>query len=226
MATLFSDLFSEFVENRIRDAKLAERYTPDILSSVLASWLKTARELFRDLSIENPNFTTNKMEDVVESTLQMYRYSFTGTSDSRNLDPQPTENSSFYVTLNGVVLSADKYYYNEITNQMIIQDVPNQLNNIYIGAYTDGQFNQTLNLTERGIVLDIMQMNYIDLQVANEKTINQRVYGKDYGMYSQANHLTTLNDTIDMKYKRIIQKMNLYSYRQDPEELTKLGGKQ
>ena len=223
MATQFSVLFTDFLNNKVRDVNLATRYTPDALSELLSGWLKDGRELFRDLAIEDETATIPKMEDVVESTRTIYEYSFTGTSNTTVLSPVPTVGSEFYATVNDEVWI--DFSYDEGTNEMTINNAPDQLNTVDIGAYFDGQFNQTLNLTEQRVLVDIMQLVFSDVQVMNEKLLNQRVYGKDYGMHSQANHITSMERLTDIRYIRLVQRMNLYTYRQDPDELSGLGGR-
>lgn len=222
MATLFADIYEEFLENKVRDVNLATRYTPDALSGLLSNWLKDAREVFRDIAIEELGFTENKMEDVVPSTRSTYSFVEDGETATLTLDPKPETNSEIYVSVNGIATTSFTF---TSPDGLEVTNMPDQTGNeIYVGAYKDGQFNQTLNLVEIRTMTDLMQLVFMDVQTANEKLLNQRVYGKDYGLHSQANHINAMEKLTDKRYMRIVQRMNLYSYRQDPEELARLGG--
>lgn len=220
MATQFSDLYDEFLQTEVEDTKLQSR-TPDYLSFYLALLLKRARERFRDLAYRNSGFQLLKMEDVVESVRQTYDFSATGTSTTQTLSPAPPANAEFYVTVNNVVTTS--FTFDSGTNEITITNMPNQTNTIYVGTYTDGQFNQTLNLTENGIIIDLMGNEYLKDKNKAEKHINQRVYGRDYGMHSQASHIKSITETYDLFDKRIAQRINLYTYRQSPDNLERLG---
>lgn len=222
MATQWNTLYKEFLNNKVRDVNLATKYTEYELQTLLDGWLKDARNVFRDLAIDEEGATIKKMEDVTNPTINTYEYQFNGTSDTRELIPNPSVDSSFGVYVNEEVWT--DYTYNENTFEMTIDNTPNQLNDVYIEVKSSGQFNQTLNLYEERIVLDLMQLVFIDEQLINEKLLNQRVYGKDYGMHSQANHIGALDRLSDRRYIRVVQRMNLYTYRQDPDELSGLSG--
>lgn len=222
MATSFSGFFEEFLNRKAKDINFVNSFTPDYLSVFLSDLIMESREMLRDLVVEISGSDANKMEDVTESSRSIYEYNFTGTSDTRVLNPPPATNSQFYVQLNGIP-HAD-FSFNESNNEMTINNAPDGDNSVYIGAYFDGQFNNSLNLTERGLILDFMQLAYIDTQVVKEKLLNQRVYGKDYGMHSQAAHIKSMESLYDMKYRRLYQRVMMYTYRQDPDELRRLGG--
>ena len=220
MATQFSDIYDEFLQTEVEDTKLQSR-TPDYLSFYLALLLRRARERFRDLAYQNSGFELLKMEDVVESVRRTYDFSATGTSVIEILDPAPPTDAEFYVTVNSIATTS--FTFNSGTNEITITNMPNQENTIYVGAYTDGQFNQDLNLTETGIVVDLMGNEYLKDKNKAEKHINQRVYGRDYGMHSQASHVKAIAETYDLFDKRIAQRINLYTYRQSPDNLEGLG---
>lgn len=103
--------------------------------------------------------------------------------------------------------------------------MPNQANTIFIGAYVNGEFNQTLTLTERGIFVDLMGIIYLKDKKKKALHINQSVYGSDYRMHSQASHIRALDDMYNINYELILRKINLYTYRNSLDSLKRLGGK-
>ena len=225
MATQFSDLYEQFLSRKVKDTNFISSFTPDFLSEFLFNLVNEGRQMLRDVIVEVATSSNNKMEDIVDSQRETYEYTFTGTSNTTVLSPTPPSSPNFYITVNDVVWSSDDFSFNSGNSELTINNAPSTgTNSVSVGAYTDGQFNNTLNLTEIGLVLDFMQLAYIDTQLTDEKLLNQRVFGNDYGLHSQANHIKALASDYDEKYKRLYQRVNLYTYRQDPDDLSGLGG--
>jgi hypothetical protein len=221
MSVEFADLYDKFIVTKVEDTNFATNYTPYELSKFLYGLLDTSISYFYDTIMYDG---TSPFEDLTDSQYSDYSYDFTGTSDTRVLTPTPYAGSSFTVEVNDV--EWEDYSYDSGTGEMTISNTPNGDNEIFVGAYYDGEFTQDLNRVEKDILLEGMTVQYIEKQMNKEKTLNQRIYGKDYDMYSQANHLNSLRETYNSKREKLEQRIIVYSYRQDEDDLSGLGGRE
>ena len=220
MATPFVDLFEEFLIREVDSAKILS-YKVDFRYNLLSSLLYGGREMYRDIIYSNDGLALNKAEDCIEFQRQTYNYTTTNTTFVQVLSPIPPTNASFYVEVNNV--ASQNFSYDPLTYTITITGLTGT-SNIYIGAYLNGQFNQTLNLTERGLFVRLMGLQWLRDKIKTDKLICQKVYGKDWGMHSQANHLKELDDLYKYEYDSVYKDIMLYSYRNSPHDLQELGG--
>lgn len=210
MSTPFTELFEEFLITEINDSDF-NSYSVDMRYNVLNNLLTRSREYFRDLIIENATGYDNKAEDISDFKRTTYSSVETGTTATITLIPPPTTDTpTIYVTINDE--DYEKFTYNSTTNEVLIIGMPNQANSVFIEAI-DGRFNQTLTLTEKGIFVDIMGNIYLKDKIKQDIHVNQSIYGKDYGMHSQANQLKELQNIYKQNNDRIRQDIVMYTWR-------------
>jgi hypothetical protein len=82
------------------------------------------------------------------------------------------------------------------------------------------QFNVDLTLTEIEILSNWMKLEWLDQQVNRIELLRQSLSSKDYAMYSQANHLSSLISLRDSTLRDVQTLMKYYSY--DNNDLTEL----
>lgn len=210
MATPFISVFDKFLETEIDDNSFS-MYTDDLQYKKLSNLLFRARSKFRDIIISN-NLTENKSEDVIPFQRETYSFTSTLTSETFVLSPAPPENSNFYVSVNDI--ETYDYIFDSINNEVTINNMDSGDKNIYVGAYVNGQFNQTLNLTEFNIMVDLMGIYYLKDKVKKQTLIVQNIQGRDYSLSgTQANHIKSLSDLYNKREYKIEQDIILYAYR-------------
>jgi hypothetical protein len=82
------------------------------------------------------------------------------------------------------------------------------------------QFNVDLSLTEIEILANWMRLEWLDQQVNRIELLRQSLSSKDYAMYSQANHLSSLISLREATFKDVLSLMKYYSY--DNNDLSEL----
>lgn len=211
MATPFTELFDEFLQTEVDD-EIYTTFTDDLAFKNLSLLLRRAREIFRDIILSETRSADNKAEDVVEFQRQTYNFQATGTSVTQVLSPDPPSNAIFFVSVNNI--ETTDFTFNSGTNEITINNMPNQTNDIYVGAYVNGQFNQTLNLTEIGIFVTLMGLVYLKDKIKKDTLLRHQLEGADYRHSgTQGNHIRALQATYNDKYRRMKQEIIMYAYR-------------
>jgi len=125
-------------------------------------------------------------------------------------------------TEDNLAIELSKYIYRSIgicRNYLIPRvDINNYTktssDGITIGNFTDDLNDQEITYIARG-----MTVPYLEFQLQKQKHLNQLVYGKDYQVHSQANHMKEVRETIKNVREELIQDMVMNSYQQDSDEL-------
>lgn len=222
MATLFKTLFDDFLSTEVNSLNLGN-YSPPQLSNYLSILLKRSREEFYNYAYISGNSTIFKMDDVIEFYNQEYLYTFTGVTFTTTLSPLPNSGVSFYITVDGIATT--NYTYITSTGVLTLSNMSNLFHNIDVIAFLDGQFNQSLSLVEQGILTDLMATTFLKDKIKEQKLYNMALTGKDEGIKSQANHLIALNKIYREDKKDIEQRMYVYTYQSNPNQLKGLGAK-
>ena len=123
-------------------------------------------------------------------------------------------------TEDNLALELSKYIYRSIgiCRDYLYKDINNYTATSSDGI-TVGSFNDTLNYQEISFIARGMTIPYLEFQLQKQKHLNQIVYGKDYSVHSQANHIKEVRETIDDTDSRLKQDMVMYSYQQDTNKL-------
>lgn len=212
IATLFSDLFDIFLETEVTSKDLL-KYNPPLLAKNLSLLLKRARSEFYNLAFPNPPSVINKMDDIINFYMENIEQNSTGVNSIQIqlLLETPTD-PQFFIEVNGNYTS--NYIYDSLLKIVTINGLNPSLNNLIdLYCYKDGAFNQTLSLIEEDILVDWMGVVFLKDKIKTQKIYNQAIYGKDEGLYSQANHLKELQNTYNENRKAVITKSIEYTYR-------------
>jgi hypothetical protein len=129
-------------------------------------------------------------------------------------------------TEEALALELSRYIYRSIG---ICRDYLNKDINNYTPTteginYAVGSFNDDLNYQEISFIARGMTIPYLEFQLQKQKHLNQIVYGKDYQVKSQSQHIREVREVIDDTEKRLKQDMIMYSYLQSSDKLKGLGG--
>lgn len=209
MATSFDDIYAQF-ENRATDADVSSYdnlYYYQMYQSLKYAIAEFKKGCYKDLN-DRVNFSQNI-------------YQFTGDGNTKDfvLNPIPSE-STFYISINGTQTTS----YTFLVDTISFFTAPALNDEIYIGCYDIGQFNETLNDEEISILADGLKVNLVSKNLYTTKQLSQMIYGNSIGMNSQANHNKTNRDIDEYMYKRWKQRMVDYTYYNDPDDLTGLMG--
>jgi hypothetical protein len=129
-------------------------------------------------------------------------------------------------TEDALALELSRYIYRAIG---ICRDYLNKDINNYTPTtegidYVVGSFNDDLNYQEISFIVRGMTIPYLEFQLQKQKHLNQIVYGKDYQVRSQSQHIREVREVIDSTEKRLKQDMTMYSYLQSSDKLKGLCG--
>ena len=221
MSTTFEDLFDQFLETEIDSFDIA-KYNPPQLLKYLSNLLKRSRQEVYNLLYSNPQSIANKMDDVIEFNYKEYSYNFTGTTFTQVLNPTPSENSLFYITVDDI--QTTNFTYDNLTNTLIINGMLNKLNSIDVTTYISGQFNQTLTLIEQGILIDWMGVIILKDKIKTQRLYNLAIYGVDFNEKSQGAHITALQKIYKENRDAVEVKTLEYTFRNAPDK-SQFGGR-
>lgn len=214
MGTNFTDIY-DINEILKLDTRLLGK--PDnIVYSWKYKWLKYAISIFE-------NDCYKDLSKITPFSQIEYEFISDGIKNEYILTPIPITDSSFYVSVDN---SDDySYTYNKTTNTLTISPIPILNSNIYISAYIIGSFDESLNFQEQTILSEAMIIPYLEQERNRSELLNMMVYSGDAKIYSQANHLDTLNNIVDNQYyKRVRMMITDYSYKQNPNNSKGLSG--
>lgn len=145
-----------------------------------------------------------------------------GMTDTFTLDLTPI-GDIFYITIDDVEIPITNYIYDNVNNQIKFNTIPTNNSNIYIANYSIGQFNVDLNNREKQILSEALNIPWLQQQINTDTLLNQMVYGADFKIYSQAEHIQQLNKTLKDQKDYVQNLITEYTYKQ-PKDLKGLGG--
>lgn len=220
MATPVNDIYELFVR-KVDVSDFVCKQTDDKTYQDFWFWLQDAIGTYGD-------YCYNDLDFNVEYSRQIYEFAGDGITTIFNLSPSPQTSAEFYVEVDGVKLDDDKYSFNDITDDLTFVTAPpapsDGDDNIYIGTYILGEFTADLNIQEKQILSEAMIIPYTKEKLNRESLLLQKVYSRDLGIYSQANHIKSLNEILQRQIEETDQKIMMYSYKQDPDDLEGMGG--
>jgi len=159
-----------------------------------------------------------------------YNFICDGIDKVFSLTPAPTQTDIlFYIDYssneNEPYTEITEYTYDDINNTITIDDVKPQGTKVTIVAYEIGKFNLKLTLDEKRILSEAMVTPWLEEQ-SNELNLQRfAIYGGSAKMYSQGEHIGKSTQKIQNQRDRVEKLINHYSYRKNPDGLSKLGGR-
>ena len=162
------------------------------------------------------------LDNIIEFDQKEYVFIGDGIKNKFVLDTAPPIDCEFYISTD---LSSDySYSYNKDTLEITITPTP-PTGEVYIAGYIIGEFIEILNMKEKIILVEGMNVPYLEEKRNKEELLTQSVYSGDFRRTSQAEHIHQINISIDNQYwKNVKTLINEYSYKQDPKGLLGLGG--
>ena len=152
------------------------------------------------------------------------RYSFTGNGVDNifQLTPAPELDMTpeFYIGVQAAcgqpVTVISKYQWDNENNTLTLDNAPIPGSNIEIVVYQSGQFNEDLNIDEKTILADAMNIPYFEEAISNRKILDFTVYGGSIKMHSQAEHEKVLLSALSEQRNLVMGEISNYSYRTAP----------
>lgn len=164
----------------------------------------------------------------------LIEYSFIGNGEDNifKLEPAPEFSMSpdFYIsktiTCGTSLIQESEYTWDSENNTITLTgDTPEIDSKINIYAYEIGQFNEDLNLDEKRILANAMNIPYLQEQIDQRKLLNFAVYGGSVKMHSQAEHLKVLGETLQNQIELVEKSVIRYSFRTAPVGYGGLGAR-
>lgn len=214
LATTFDTIFEQFLLT-VDDSKLINNLTKDCLATTLSDFLDRARAICKSYLYKDVNNCV---------LTKSYNESFVGdgTTTQYPLSITAIENAEIYVSIDNVEIPDCTYNFS--TNTAILSATPVEDSNIYIGIYKTGYFNENYNIDEITYLARGMTIPWLEFQLQKQKHLNQMVYGKDYQIHSQANHIKEDRETINNAEQRLIRDLILYTFQQSQDSLAGSSG--
>ena len=208
MATPYDVIYDLFL-NENQDIDLLA-LSEDLLAKRLFLYLKTGIALLDErvyYNLSNRTDAQHTSYDLVSD----------GT-DTIILNPAPPTGSNFYVQVGDNVLGENDYTFDG-TDTITTTTTYDAGLDIYIGAYTNGQFTDNINFTVQNIFKVVMQMAHINYKKYRDGFLNFQVYGKDFNIHSPANHLGTLQGLSNDQRQEIERMIIDYDYYHADQDL-------
>ncbi len=126
-----------------------------------------------------------------------------------------------------LVLELSRYLYRAIgiCSDYLYKDISKyKKTRVYRKKIFMGSFEADLNEQEVSFLARGMVIPYLEFHLQKHRHLNQMVYSKDYKIYSQAQHIKEVRDTITEAKKELKQDLVMYSLFQSPDNLRSSGG--
>lgn len=181
--------------------------------------------LFQYLSFAIAHFRKKCFKDLDDRTdfvQQVYEFTVTGTTANLTLNPPPPTNATIYVEVNDVETTNFTF---TAPNTLEVTNMPNQSNEIYVGAYVIGEFNPDLNIDEQRILAEGMNIPFVENEIFATKALEQVMYSSGVNWASQGNHNKASNEIRKEHYQRLNQMIVEYTFLNDSNNLMGLVGR-
>lgn len=202
MPTKFDEIYEMYFDI-VDDNDLKKFYNEDYAYKKLYDKLKYSIGIFSGRCYK-------ELEDIIP--FKRYTYEFEYKGDSLFQLDNIVENGYWYININDD--ETKKFNVDIMKKTIEIIDKLNPEDKIYISNYNIGQFNCSLSIKEKEILVNGMVIPFFKEKLNSTKLLNQTVYGKDYTGYSQAQHIKELKDSIKYYEEQLDQDIIMYSYKE------------
>lgn len=226
MATLFIDIYkeNEIIRN---DNRLKFKPTNKIYE-LYYLYLKSGIALFSRCCYKN-------LANNIPFSQTEYLFKSNGIDNEYLLESPniPPENCNFYVgyttdiNTSYVEINENEYSYNKTTHILTINSTDKIIienDYIYVSAYIIGQFNDTLDYDEVNILVNAMNIPFLQEQENRNSLLNQIVYGGGQKIYSQGEHINSVHKVLKDQKDSVNVMIKEYTYCANPNRLCGLGG--
>lgn len=219
IGTDFTDIYS--LNSIIKDDYRLNTKTTNQIYALYFLYLQYSISYFQNACMKD-------LTNYIPFSQQEYYFTCENSDNQYSLIPSPLSGCEFYV---GFRASSDLAYtqtfdftFNSSTNILTISNNPISGYEVYISGFIIGSFNDTLDLIEKRILSEGMNVPFDNEQVQRQSLLNMMVYSGESKMYSQANHIKEVKDVAINQYWKILRSMiNDYSYSSQ-SSLDGLGG--
>jgi hypothetical protein len=158
---------------------------------------------------------------------QEYLFKTDGIDNEFVLSTTPPEDCVFYVgytsDLSVAYVEITDFTYDLNSNTITINiDLPEN-NYVYISGYVIGSFNVDLEADEQDILSESMLIPYQKEQQNRNSLMTYMVTGAQQKANSQAEHIKQLNNVVSYQENKVEEMIIKYSFRANPENLSRLG---
>lgn len=208
MATSYEEIYC--LNQAIMDNTKIKNAPTDVRLFALYKYLEFSISLFRNKCFKD-------LDDRTEYQQEVYMFDGDGIEVTFALSPAPPTSSEFYVTIDGVFVDSSEYTITTSPDEITFNTAPVNQSVIRVGAYVIGQFNQTLNISEKTILAEGMTPAFNESKINLDKAMNQLLYGEGVNFYSQANHNKVNLDIRDKNYLQVKGLINKYTYTEQSD---------
>lgn len=226
MATLFTDIYlkNEIIRN---DNRLKYKPTNEIYK-LYYLYLQTGISMFFRVCYNN-------LKNHIPFSQTEYLFIANGTDNEYLLESPnaPPEFCKFYVgytvdkNTTYTEITENEYSYDKYTHILTINSsdkIIAENNIVYVSAYIIGEFNDTLDYDEINILVNAMNIPFLQEQENRNSLLNQMVYGGGQKLYSQGEHIKQVHSVVLDQENKVITMIKDYSFTANPNKLKGLGG--
>lgn len=168
------------------------------------------------------------LNDRTDPVTSGYEFNADGVDNQFILDPAPSAGSKFvvYTLVENEKTQITGYTFSTETNVLTTDVVYPTGTTIIVKAYTIGEFNDDLDIRELNILAEGMNVPYIEEAKNDENVMKYIVSGKSLRFFSQANHITAMNESVNnQKYNMLDSLISEYSYKGNEDNYNGLSGR-
>lgn len=222
MATNFNEIYclNAVIKN---DSRLLEKPSYEL---ALLNWK------YLQFAISKFMYDCRKnLMDYIPYSNTKYTFIGDGINNIFELTPAPSfdMDMNFYVGVQVACgqpfVSITDYQWDSENNTITLKNAPAVNSTIDIVAYQAGQFNEDLNIDEKTILADAMNIPYFEEAITNRRLLNFTVYGGSIKMHSQAEHEKVLLNALADQRNLVDGEISNYSYRTAPFGYAGLGAR-
>lgn len=215
MGTMFEDVYCQ--NYLIKNDDRLQKLDPVQLLALQFKYLQYAISYFAKEDYPADGQTIPKVLRYTPFEMNLTEYLCDGIETSFPLFADKIAQSNFYITVldNGVVkvLLETEFSYNQVTNSIEVVTAPVDGATISIKNYFGGTFLDVLDLIEITILSEGMNISYYEEAQSRQTLLNQVVYGANFKIHSQAEHLKRLIELTKAQRDYVTRLITDYSYR-------------
>lgn len=218
--TSFDYIYQIFLDTEVSSQNLLNLDDYDLSNQLQSILLQARAELYYYL-YSNKGTSLNIVEDITEYTTYFDNfvfstsYSFTSTN---NFD----DTYSIVIYVNDILLDEANYTVNFVTKTFTITSALSVGDRIQIIEYKNPIFNQTLDLSQIGLIVIWMGVVFLRNKLKDQKVYNFTIFGVEDKFASQANQMKELKESLKEAEKLAKDKTMQYTYIANPLMATNL----
>ena len=172
-----------------------------------------------------------KISEFTPYTENEYSFIGDGINPSFNITPSPDiQNTMIYVGIfdedYSVYVEMYDFTYDDINHILTFDNIPEKDSKIVISFYNIGEFVDVLDIEEKVILAEGMNIPYLERFQNNTRSLIQGAFTNSYKYHSQAEQIKQLKElTLTQWRERVDDLIKKYSYRKPNDGLVKLAAR-